>query len=111
VSEPVDPPAEPTIPAPSFGGWLGSTWLYTVLRIGLFLVLWGLLALVGLSGFIAAVVAAALSIPLAFVLLARPRARFAAQVEARVAAQRARRASLDAELDPDAGQESDGHDG
>jgi hypothetical protein len=85
----------------SFGSWMGSMWLYTILRFALFFALWGLMVLLGLSGFIAPLVALALSIPLALVLLAAPRARFAAQVEQRINAARGERAHLDAELDPD----------
>jgi len=85
----------------TFGRWMGSMWLYTILRFGLFFALWGLMVLVGLSGFIAAVVALALSIPLSLVLLAAPRARFAANVEQRINAHREDRAELDAELDPE----------
>ena len=58
----------------------------------------GVLYLAGLHGLIAALVAVVLSVPLAFVLLARPRARFAATIEQRVEAQRARRAQLDEQL-------------
>jgi hypothetical protein len=83
---------------PSFGSWMGSMWLYTILRFGMFFALWGVLVLAGLHGFVAPVVALVLSMPLAFVLLARPRARFAANLEARVNAQRVRRESLDDEL-------------
>jgi O-antigen ligase len=89
---------------PTFAGWMGSMWLYTILRFGLFFALWGLLVLVGLSGYIAAIVAVLLSLPLSYVLLARPRARFAANIEQRVSAHRQDRASLDQELsgeDPD----------
>jgi hypothetical protein len=91
---------------PTFGGWMSSMWLYTVLRFGLFFALWGLLYLLGVHGFLAPVLALVLSVPLSFVLLARPRARFARQLEARVDAHRAARARLDAELDPD--QNGDG---
>lgn len=77
---------------------MGSMWLYTLLRFGLFLALWGLLYIAGLHGLIAAMVAVVLSVPLAFVLLARPRAKFAATIEQRVEAQRARRAVLDEKL-------------
>lgn len=83
---------------PSFASWLGSMWLYTVLRVGLFLALWGIVVLAGLHAFIGAFVAAVLSIPLSYVLLARPRAMLAANIEARVAAHREDRAALDAEL-------------
>ncbi|PZS31946.1 MAG: hypothetical protein DLM58_10780 [Pseudonocardiales bacterium] len=83
---------------PTFAGWLGSMWLYTILRFGLFLALWGLINLAGLHGFIGALVAVVLSVPLSFVLLAVPRARFAAKLEQRVSAQRERRADLDQRL-------------
>jgi O-antigen ligase len=86
---------------PSFGNWLGSIWLYTGLRLALFLALWGILVLLGLSGLIAALLALLLSVPLAFVLLARPRQRVAQALEQRLAAQRARRDRLADELDPD----------
>jgi hypothetical protein len=83
---------------PTFAGWMGSMWLYTALRIGLFLALWGIVVLAGLHAFIGAVVAAILSAPLSYVLLARPRARLAATIEARMAVRREDRAALDAEL-------------
>ncbi|MDT4937948.1 MAG: hypothetical protein QOG80_1619 [Pseudonocardiales bacterium] len=83
---------------PSFAGWLGSMWLYTLLRFGLFLALWGLLVLVGLQALIGALVAALISVPLSLVLLAAPRAKLAANIEARVAARQDDRAALDAEL-------------
>jgi hypothetical protein len=87
---------------PSFAGWMGSMWLYSLLRFGLFFALWGLLVLVGLHGFFAPLVALVLSVPLSLVLLARPRARFTQQLELRVEARRAEREQLDAKLDPDA---------
>ena len=87
---------------PSFAGWMGSMWLYTTLRFGLFFALWGILALVGLSTLFAALVGLVLSVPLSFVLLARPRARFTANLAYRVDARRADRADFDAELDPGA---------
>jgi hypothetical protein len=87
-------------PRPSFGGWLGSMWLYTALRFGLFFALWGLLYLIGLKSLPAAAIGLVLSVPLSFVLLARPRARMAAQIEARMAAHREARAELDRRLDP-----------
>jgi hypothetical protein len=57
-----------------------------------------------LSGLIGGLLAVVLSVPLSYVLLARPRARLAATVEQRVAAQRAARAALDERL---AGSEDD----
>jgi hypothetical protein len=83
---------------PSFAGWLGSMWLYTILRFGLFLVLWGVIVLAGLHGFAGAFVAVLLSIPLSYVLLSVPRARFAANLEQRVNAHRDNRADLDQKL-------------
>jgi len=77
-------------------------WMYTILRFALFFVLWGVLLLLGLHGLFAAFVALVLSVPLSFVLLARPRAAFVRQLEARVDNRRAARAELDSRLDPDA---------
>ena len=83
---------------PSFSSWMGSMWLYTLLRFGLFFALWGLLVLAGLGGLFAAALALVLSVPLAWVLLARPRARFAANIEQRVNSRKQHRADFDAEL-------------
>jgi hypothetical protein len=83
---------------------MGSMWLYTVLRYGMFFVLWAVLYLVGvrgMNGFLAPLLALLLSVPLSYVLLARPRAAFAHELEVRIGARRAERARLDAELDPD----------
>jgi hypothetical protein len=87
---------------PRFGRWMGSMWLYTSLRFGLFFVLWGILYLLGVRGFTGPLVALVLSVPLSFVLLARPRANFTRQLELRIEARREERSHLDAELDPDA---------
>lgn len=87
---------------PGAGRWMGSMWLYTVLRFAVFFVLWAIVLLVGVRGLLAALIALVLSVPLSYVLLARPRARFAANLQARHDAQRARRAELDVELDPHA---------
>ena len=89
----------------TFGSWMGSMWLYTILRFGLFFLLWWLVVLAGLHGFVAAVVALVLSVPLSFVLLAVPRARFAANIEARLNARRAERADLDDQLSGDDGDD------
>jgi O-antigen ligase len=83
---------------PTAAGWLGSMWLYTVLRFGLFFVLWGLLVLLGLGGLFAALLAMVLSVPLSFVLLAAPRRRFAAHLEARLDSAREGREALDERL-------------
>jgi hypothetical protein len=90
---------------PSFAGWMGSMWLYTGLRFGMFFALWGILYLLGLGGFVAPLVALVLSVPLSLVLLAKPRAAFTRQLEARIEAHKAARAQLDARLDHD---DSDG---
>ncbi|HKF34683.1 MAG TPA: DUF4229 domain-containing protein [Jatrophihabitantaceae bacterium] len=86
---------------PSFRRWMGTMWVYTLLRIALFLVLFGLLWVLGVTGFLGAVIALALSLPLSYVLLAKPRQAFAAQIEQRIEARRARQADLDAKLSGD----------
>lgn len=86
---------------PSFAGWMGSMWLYTTLRFGLFFAIWGLLGLAGLHGLLGALVALVLSVPLSFVLLAAPRARFAANLQQRIDAHREQRADLDERLSGD----------
>lgn len=87
---------------PSFAGWMGSLWGYTLLRFGMFFALWGILVLVGLHGLFAALVGLVLSIPLSLVLLAGPRRRVAQNVEQRVERARASRRELDTRLDPHA---------
>ena len=90
----------------TFGSWIGSMWLYTILRFGLFFALWGILVLVGLHGLLAPLVALVLSVPLSLVLLARPRAAFTRQLEARLDARRADREDLDLRLDPESHSDS-----
>lgn len=80
-------------------------WLYTVLRFGMFFALWGILVLLGLHGFLAAVIALALSVPLSLVLLAKPRAAFTRQLEARVENRRVERQKLDSRLETDTPEE------
>ncbi len=96
------PGGPPNGQQPTFGRWMGSMWLYTLLRFALFFALWGVLLLTGLGGFLSALLALLLSVPLSVVLLAKPRRQFANNLEARVTAQRSRRADLDRQLDPDA---------
>jgi hypothetical protein len=99
VSEqPVQP--EPAPEVPTFVNWMGSLWGYTILRFGMFFALWGILVLVGLGGFLAALIALVLSIPLALVLLSGPRNRVAQNIEQRIEAAKANRAELDSRLDP-----------
>ena len=100
-------PEEPTPKQPTFRGWMGSMWLYTTLRFGLFFVLWGVLYLVGLSVLFAALLGLVLSVPLSYVLLAKPRHAFTRNLEARVDARKAKRVELDHELDPDADPPTD----
>ncbi|HEY7050359.1 MAG TPA: DUF4229 domain-containing protein [Jatrophihabitantaceae bacterium] len=83
---------------PTFKRSMGAMWLYTVLRFGLFFALFGLLWLVGVKGFLGAIIALVLSVPLSFVLLARPRQAFAQVLEQRVEARRKRQSDLDAQL-------------
>jgi len=91
---------------PTFRRSMGAMWLYTLLRFGLFFALFGLLWLVGVKGFLGAIIALALSVPLSFVLLARPRQRFAAVLEQRFDARKARQADLDAKLRGDGSDDS-----
>ena len=98
----------PTAEQPSFAGWMGSLWLYTLLRFGMFAVLWGVLYLLGLGPLTAALIGLVLSIPLAYVLLARPRARLAHNIELRVQARQQYREDLDAQLDPESAKRESG---
>ncbi len=77
---------------------LAALWIYTALRIALFAVLFGVLWLVGVNGLLAAAIAALLSLPLSYVLLAKPRARLAEGFHEQFAARKARTAEMDAEL-------------
>lgn len=83
---------------PTFKRSMGAMWLYTVLRFGLFFALFGLLWLVGVKGFLGAIIALVLSVPLSFVLLARPRQAFAQVIEQRMEARKQRQADLDTQL-------------
>ena len=83
---------------PTFKRSFGAMWIYTILRFGLFFALFGLLWLVGVKGFLGAIIALALSVPLSFVLLSRPRQAFAQVLEQRFDARKAREADLDAQL-------------
>ena len=86
---------------PTFKRSMGAMWLYTLLRLGLFFALFGLLWLVGVKGFLGAIIALVLSVPLSFVLLARPRQAFAQVIEQRMEARKQRQADLDAQLQGD----------
>jgi Protein of unknown function (DUF4229) len=97
-----DPPASggphTGVRRPSPGQTLGAMWLYTVLRFGLFLALWGLLWLARVPGLLAATIALVLSIPLSYILLRKQRDRLAANLEARVTARQVHRHDLDSQL-------------
>jgi|GEM_PF-1077159 len=93
-----DPPVSADNGRPSPGQTLGAMWLYTVLRFGLFLALWGLLWLARVPGLLAATIALVLSIPLSYILLRKQRAKLAANLEARVGARQQQRHILDAQL-------------
>jgi p-aminobenzoyl-glutamate transporter AbgT len=86
----------------TFAGWMGSMWLYTVLRFGVFGLLWVILWAVGLEPILAGIIAAFASVPISYVALQVPRQRFAQKIEQRIAARRDARDALDSELDPDA---------
>lgn len=86
---------------PTFKRSFSAMWIYTILRFGLFFALFGLLWLVGVKGFLGAIIALALSVPLSFVLLSRPRQAFAQVLEQRFDARKAREADLDAQLEGD----------
>ena len=106
AGEPSDRPSqppEPTPPEPSFGRSMGTLWMYTILRFLVFGVLFGLLWLVGVPVFLAAVLALGLSVPLSYVLLAKPRAALAETVEARLMARRAHSDELSSRLKGDDG--------
>jgi ABC-type bacteriocin/lantibiotic exporter with double-glycine peptidase domain len=76
-------------------------WLYSLLRIGMFLVLWGLLWVARVPVFLAAVIALVLSIPLSFVLLRKPRERLAQNLERRIQSRLSKSENLDAKLSGD----------
>lgn len=96
-AEPV-PGSEPAPTRPTAGQTLGAMWLYTVLRFGMFLLLWALLWLARVPGLLAALIALVLSVPLSFVLLRRQRERVAANLEQRIMARQAEQHDLDAKL-------------
>jgi hypothetical protein len=88
----------PVVTGPSARQSLSAMWVYSLLRFGVFFVLFGLLWVARVPGFLAAVIAVFLSVPLSFVLLARPRARLARNVEQRVEARKARTHNLNDKL-------------
>jgi O-antigen ligase len=97
MAEPVLP-GEPAPRKPTAGQTLGALWLYTLLRFGLFLVLWALLWLARVPGLLAGLIAVVLSVPLSFVLLRRQRERVAANLQQRITARQAQQQQFDARL-------------
>ena len=96
---------------PSFGRSMSVMWIYTILRFGLFFVLWGLLALFNVRGYVGAGLALLLSIPLSWVLLSRPRQAFANNLEQRVQYRVEQKSALDAQLGGADANQSDMGDG
>jgi len=84
---------------------MGAMWLYTVLRFGLFLALWGLLWLARVPGLLAGLIAIVLSVPLSYVLLRKQREKVAMNLEQRLTARQARTHDIDAKLSGDDRQE------
>ena len=72
--------------------------VYTSGRVLVFAVLAGLLYLVGLRSYLLVAVAILLSLPVAYVVLARQREAFTTEVERRVESRRTRRTNLRAQL-------------
>jgi Protein of unknown function (DUF4229) len=101
---------DPAGSGPSFGKSLGLFWLYTLLRFGLFGLIWLILWVVGVGWLFAAAIAVVLSVPLSWVLLSRPRMAFAANIEQRVNARFERKAEFDAQLQGDPGTAEDADD-
>ncbi|MEP6851133.1 MAG: DUF4229 domain-containing protein [bacterium] len=100
TSGPTPPPTESTssAPIPRRRHPLVHFWTYTLLRVALFGVLFVILWVSGLVGLLAAAIALALSVPLSYVLLARPREALAEEMRLRVTERQARGHSLDADL-------------
>jgi hypothetical protein len=76
-------------------------WLYSLLRFGMFFVLWGLLYLLGAGWLLGGAIAIVLSVPLSLVLLAKPRAKLAANLDDRINDRRERADDLDTRLNSD----------
>lgn len=83
---------------PSAASTLGAMWLFTLMRFGVFGVIFVLLLLGRVPLFWAGVVALVLSIPISFVLLNRQRQKLVDNLAARMTAHQARSATLDEQL-------------
>ena len=79
-------------------------WIYTTLRVAVFGAIFGLLWIFGVRHLVGAAVALALSVPLSYVILARPRALVAEALHDRLAVHQARTEKLDAQLSGDPAQ-------
>lgn len=77
---------------------MAAFWVYTLLRFGIFFVLWAIIWLLGVGVLLAGVIAVVLSIPLSIVLLSRPRTALGRVIEERANYHAARKAELDAQL-------------
>lgn len=73
-------------------------WLYSLLRFGVFFILFGVLWAARVPTLFAGAIAVFLSVPLSYVLLAKPRQRLADNLEQRVQARQARGRDLDEKL-------------
>jgi hypothetical protein len=73
-------------------------WIYTSLRVLIFVVLFGLLWLFGLRGLVGAAIALVLSVPLSYVLLGRQRRAMAGELHDRMMSRQAKTDAFDAEL-------------
>jgi hypothetical protein len=96
-------PPESAKPAPRLtaGRSLRLFWIYTVARFGVAAVLYLVLWLFGLGGLLGVAVAIVVSIPLSYVLLAKPRAALAENIEQRVNAHRLHQEDLTRKLTGD----------
>ena len=95
------PPAQEPVQAPGQRRRVNPLvyfWVYSLLRIALLGVLFGLLWLFGLGGLVGAAVAVVLSVPLSFVLLARPRNAMTEAMMQRLTVRQERTARLDEKL-------------
>jgi hypothetical protein len=72
--------------------------VYTVARVLLLFAMALLLYVIGLRGYLLAVFAVVLSLPLSYLVLAKQRVAFGAEIERRMALRRARSADLRARL-------------
>ncbi len=77
---------------------LAIMWIYSGLRIGLFLALWGVVYLLGLSGLVGAFVALVLSVPLSYALFGKQRRALAASLHDRMTVRQERTDELDSQL-------------